>query len=138
MDKLRRSLYHSKLYEEQRDVIKGVRWLLLRNGEDIKTDAAKKQLEEALKMNEPLAKAYYLKEKITLVWGQLDKGAAKAWLYDWIREAIRSEVMQLVTRRTVLPSEFRTLALEEPELASLQCVSRPAVLWQRGSQGHSH
>ena len=96
VDKLRRSLYHSKLYEEQRDVIKGIRWLLLRNGEDIKTDAAKKQLEDALKINEPLAKAYYLKEKMTLVWGQLDKESARAWLYDWIREAIRSEVTQLV------------------------------------------
>ena len=58
--------------------------------------SAKKQLEEALKINEPLAKAYYLKEKITLVWGQLDKAAARAWLYDWIREAIRSEVTQLI------------------------------------------
>ena len=96
VDKLRRSLYHSKLYEEQRDVIKGIRWLLLRNGEDIKTDAAKKQLQEALEINEPLAKAYYLKEKITLVWGQLDKTAARAWLYDWIKEAIRSEVTQLI------------------------------------------
>ena len=96
VDQLRRSLYHSKVYEEQRDVIKGIRWLLLRNGEDIKTDAAKKQLEDALKINEPLAKAYYLKEKITLVWGQLDKAAARAWLYDWIREAIRSEVTQLI------------------------------------------
>ena len=96
VDKLRRSLYHSNLYEEQRDVIKGIRWLLLRNGEDIKTDAAKKQLEEALKINEPLAKAYYLKEKIALVWGQLDKAAARAWLYDWIKEAIRSEVTQLI------------------------------------------
>jgi transposase len=96
VDKLRRSLYHSKQYEEQRDVIKGIRWLLLRNGEDIKTDSAKKQLEEALKINEPLAKAYYLKEKITLVWGQLDKTAARAWLYSWIREAIRSNVIQLI------------------------------------------
>ena len=96
VDKLRRSLYHSKLYEEQRDVIKRIRWLLLKNGEDIKTDAAKKQLEDALKINEPLAKAYYLKEKITLVWGQLDKAAARAWLYDWIREAIRSEGIQRI------------------------------------------
>ena len=96
VDKLRRSLYHSKLYEKQRDVIKGIRWLLLRNGENIKTDAAKKQLREALEINEPLAKAYYLKEKITLVWGQLDKAAARAWLYDWIKEAIRSEVTQLI------------------------------------------
>ena len=96
VDKLRRSLYHSKLYEEQRDVIKGIRWLLLRNGEDIKTDAAKKQLQEALEINEPRAKAYYLKEKITLGCGQLDNAAARAWLYDWIREASRSELTQLI------------------------------------------
>ena len=96
VDKLRRSLYNNKVYAEQRNVIKGIRWLLLKNGEDIKTDTAKKQLEEALKINEPLAKAYYLKEKITLVWGQLDKEAARAWLYDWIREAIRSEVTQMI------------------------------------------
>ena len=95
VDKLRRSLYHSKLHEGQRDVIKGIRWLLLKNGGDIKTEAARKQLEEALKVNEPLAKAYYLKEKITLVWGQPDKHAARIWLYDWIREAIRSDVTQL-------------------------------------------
>ena len=96
VDKLRRSLYNNKVYAEQRNVIKGIRWLLRKNGEDIKTDTAKKQLEEALKINEPLAKAYYLKEKITLVWGQLDKEAARAWLYDWIREAIRSEVTQMI------------------------------------------
>ena len=96
VDKLRRSLYNNKVYAEQRNVIKGICWLLLKNGEDIKTDTAKKQLEEALKINEPLAKAYYLKEKITLVWGQLDKEAARAWLYDWIREAIRSEVTQMI------------------------------------------
>ena len=96
VDKLRRSLYNNKVYAEQRNVIKGICWLLLKNGEDIKTDTAKKQLEEALKINEPLAKAYYLKEKITLVWGQLDKEAAIAWLYDWIREAIRSEVTQMI------------------------------------------
>ena len=96
VDKLRRSLYNNKVYAEQRNVIKGICWLLLKNGEDIKTDTAKKQLEEALKINEPLAKAYYLKEKITLVWGQLDKETARAWLYDWIREAIRSEVTQMI------------------------------------------
>ena len=51
VDKLRRSLYHSKLHEGQRDVIKGIRWLLLKNCEDIKTEAARKKLEEGLKVN---------------------------------------------------------------------------------------
>jgi transposase len=90
VDKVRRSLYHDKLYEEKKDVIKGARWLLLKNSEDIKTEDAKKQLQEALSINEPLAKAYYLKEEIMLVWAQPDKKTARAWLYGWISRAIRS------------------------------------------------
>ena len=90
VDKVRRSLYHDKLYEGNRDVIKGVRWLLLKNADDIKGDDAKKQLQQALSLNEPLAKAYYLKEEITLVWAQIDKTDARAWLYGWISRAIRS------------------------------------------------
>ena len=90
MDKVRRSLYHDKLYEEKKDVIKGARWLLLKNSEDIKNEGAKKQLQEALSINEPLAKAYYLKEEIMLVWAQPDKKTARAWLYGWISRAIRS------------------------------------------------
>ena len=90
VDKVRRSLYHDKLYEEKKDVIKGARWLLLKNSEDIKTEDAKKQLQEALSINEPLAKAYYLKEEIMLVWAQTDKKTARAWLYGWISRAIRS------------------------------------------------
>ena len=90
VDKVRRSLYHDKLYEEKKDVIKGARWLLLKNSEDIKTENAKKQLQEALSINEPLAKAYYLKEEIMLVWTQPDKNTARAWLYGWISRAIRS------------------------------------------------
>ena len=96
VDKLRPSLFHSNLYEDQRDVSKGIRWMLLSNGEDFKTDAANKQLHEPLEFNEPRAKAFYLKEKITLGWGQLDNAAARAWLYDWIREASRSELTQLI------------------------------------------
>ena len=41
-------------------------------------------------INEPLAKAYYLKEEIMLVWAQTDKKTARAWLYGWISRAIRS------------------------------------------------
>ena len=90
VDKVRRSLYNDKLYEEKKDVIKGARWLLLKNSEDIKNENAKKQLQKALSINEPLAKAYYLKEEIMLVWAQADKKTARAWLYGWISRAIRS------------------------------------------------
>ena len=46
VDKLHRFHYHhSKLQKEQRDVIKGIRWLLLKNGEDIKTEATQEIVE---------------------------------------------------------------------------------------------
>lgn len=96
VDKVRRSLYNDKLYAEKKDVIKGTRWLLLKNAEDIKTEDAKKQLQEALAINEPLAKAYYLKEEITLVWAQPDKRTARTFLYGWISRAIRSENKHIV------------------------------------------
>lgn len=35
-------------------------------------------------------------EKTTLVWRKLDKDATRTWPYDWIGEAIRSEVKQLI------------------------------------------
>lgn len=40
VDKVRRSLYHNKLYAEKKEVIKGTRWLLLKNAKDIKTKRA--------------------------------------------------------------------------------------------------
>lgn len=96
VDKVRRSVYNDQRYSEQKNVIKRSRWLLLRNSEDIKSKGAKKQLQDALSINEPLAKAYYLKEEITLVWSQPDKQSARCWLYGWIQRAIRSEVQQII------------------------------------------
>src|SRR4051812_11278392 len=59
---LRRSLYH-RAEADQKKVLKGARWLLLKNPENLDTDRDEKTpLEEALALNKPLAVAYYLKE----------------------------------------------------------------------------
>jgi hypothetical protein len=55
------------VYREEKDlnkrkVMSGTRWLLLCNGKDILDDKFKSGLDNALSMNEPLMKAYYLKE----------------------------------------------------------------------------
>jgi transposase len=92
---LRRSLYH-RAEADQKKVLKGARWLLLKNPENLDTDKDEKQrLEEALALNKPLATAYYLKEDLRRFWEQPGKRFATAFLNDWLRKAEASGVRML-------------------------------------------
>jgi transposase len=82
---LRRELYRQLKDTMQQDALKGVRWLLLKRPENL--DSSRNEpdrLEQALKLNEPLAIAYYLKDELNEVWEQDDEQAAQALLMDWI------------------------------------------------------
>ena len=62
---LRREMWHEATTMLHKETLKGTRWLLLRNPENL--DAAKdepRRLQEALRINRPLAIAYYLKEDL--------------------------------------------------------------------------
>ncbi len=92
---LRRSLYH-RAEADQKKVLKGARWLLLKNPENLDADKDEKQrLEEALALNKPLATAYYLKEDLRRFWEQPGKRFATAFLNDWLRRAEASGVKML-------------------------------------------
>jgi transposase len=92
---LRRSLYHRAEADRKR-VLKGARWLLLKNPENLKTDKDEKvRLEEALALNKPLATAYYLKEDLRRLWEQPGKRFATAYLNDWLKKAEASGVKML-------------------------------------------
>src|SRR3954447_10782183 len=92
---LRRSLYH-RAEADQQKVIKGARWLLLKNPENLDTDKDEKsRLEEALALNKPLATAYYLKEDLRRFWEQPGKRFATAFLNDWLKKAEASGVRML-------------------------------------------
>ena len=92
---LRRSLYH-RAEADQKKVLKGARWLLLKNPENLDTDKdEKRRLEEALALNKPLAVAYYLKEDLRRFWEQPGKRFATAFLNDWLRKAEASGVRML-------------------------------------------
>jgi transposase len=85
---LRRKLYHEATDLMQKQVIKGTRWLLLKNPENLSQDRKEtERLEEALRLNQPLALAYYLKEDLRQFWQQSSKTAAAAFLEDWIARA---------------------------------------------------
>jgi len=80
-----RDLYRQLADTMQKDVLKGVRWLLLKRPENL--DASRREpqrLREALRLNEPLAIAYHLKEELNEIWEQDDQETAQALLMDWI------------------------------------------------------
>ena len=91
----RRSLYH-RATAEQKKVLKGSRWLLLKNPEGLDAERDEEgRLEEALSLNKPLAAAYYLKEDLRRFWEQPGERFAAAFLTDWVRRAEASGVGML-------------------------------------------
>jgi transposase len=93
---LRRAVYREATEVMHKDVLKGTRWLLLKNPEnlDAKKDE-KKRLKEALALNKPLATAYYMKEDLRRFWEQPGKRFATSFLDGWIRRAEASGVKML-------------------------------------------
>jgi len=82
---LRRDLHRQLTDTMQKDVLKGVRWLLLKRPENLDVSRREpERLEEALRLNEPLAIAYHLKEELNEIWEQEDEETAQALLTDWI------------------------------------------------------
>jgi transposase len=84
----RRELYREATERMDKEVLKGTRWLLLKNPENLDPKRNERErLEEALRMNQPLATVYYLKEDLRQIWEQPDKETATRVLEDWIRRA---------------------------------------------------
>lgn len=93
----RRELYHQLHREHDRKILKGTRWLLLKNPENLDADRdEQRRLQRALKMNEPLAIAYYLKEDLRQIWQQQDKRTARRVLNDWLARARASGIRMLL------------------------------------------
>ena len=79
-----------------KEVLKGTRWLLLKNPENLDAEKdEKRRLEEALALNKPLAVAYYLKEDLRRFWEQPGKRFATTFLDGWIRRAEASGIKML-------------------------------------------
>jgi transposase len=80
----------------QKKVLKGIRWILLKNPENLSTARNEAQrLEEALKDNKDLALGYYLKESLRQIWRQDTIEQATAHINQWIESAKASNVHQI-------------------------------------------
>ena len=100
LNTLRREMYRELKDVQQRDVLKGVRWLLVKNPENLQQTSRgdeRSRLAEALKLNEPLAQAYYLKDDLRQFWQQPSKAAAATFLDDWCRRAEATGIRVLRT-----------------------------------------
>ena len=96
LTQLRRQLYRQATNDLKKKVLKGTRWLLLKNPENL--DPVKGEpgrLRQALRLNESLATAYYLKEDLRQIWEQLGKFSARRKLMDWYHQALDSGIRVL-------------------------------------------
>lgn len=96
LTQLRRQLYRQATSDLKKKALKGTRWLLLKNPENL--DPVKGEpgrLRAALRLNESLATAYYLKEDLRQIWEQLGKFPAKMKLLDWYHQAMDSGIRVL-------------------------------------------
>jgi transposase len=95
LNALRRQLFH-ELTAQGQQLLKGTRWLLLKNPENLDPQKKERQrLERALRLNEPLAIAYYLKDDLRQIWMQENKFTARLILEDWLARARASGVRML-------------------------------------------
>lgn len=80
----------------RRAVIKGTRWLLLRNREHLTAPQDRARLRDVLAANRPLWVAYVLKDALKQLWRYRYRGAAlRAW-QQWYGWASRSRIRPLV------------------------------------------
>jgi transposase len=95
-NRLRRARGDHERTRTIRRVIKGARWLLLRNREHVTAPADRIRLRELLRANRPLFIVYVLKDDLKALWRYRYLGAARrAWAH-WLRRARASRIPALI------------------------------------------
>lgn len=77
-----------------RKIIKGSRWLLLRNRSNV-SPSDRVRLDDLLQANRKLMKVYVLKDDLKHLWDYRYTGAAERFWKDWYRRAIYSRIEPL-------------------------------------------
>jgi transposase len=81
IDEVRRQEY-AKAEEEEKEVLKGSKYLLLKNMENLKDDQ-KKQLDKILELNSNLSTLYVLKDHLKLIYYYSNRDKVKETLDQW-------------------------------------------------------
>ncbi|MDA3790453.1 MAG: ISL3 family transposase [Desulfobacula sp.] len=103
----RRDLYNHLADSDEQKLIKGTRWLLLKNPENLQDDKKEpERLKKALEINQPLSAVYYMKEEMRQIWNQPDKETGEKVIKNWINLANASNI-------PVLKKFAKTLSLHK-------------------------
>jgi transposase len=120
LTEVRRSLFRELTDIMDKKVLKGTRWLLLKNPENLdESKEEPQQLQEALRLNEPLMIAYYLKEDLRQFWSQPDKETAAKAIQCWIDKAMSTGIGPLMkTAQTIAGYRFGILSWYDHPISS--------------------
>lgn len=140
---LRRQLYHTADVMGK-EILKGSRYLLLKAPQNLKphADAGKDErarLQAALELNQPLATAYYMKERLRLLFDCGDQQRAERELKAWIEEAQASTIKILVdAARKLLAWKPFVLNWYKHRISTgkLEVMNRKIGLLQRAACGY--
>lgn len=75
-----------------RHLVKGSRWLLLRNRDNVTNPADQVRLSELLAANRPLLTVYIMKDELKALWDYRHVGYAERFWQQWYRRAMRSRI----------------------------------------------
>lgn len=120
LTQLRRELYRQATDDLHKKVLKGTRWLLLADPDNL--DPVKgepEKLKEALHLNQALATAYYLKESLRQLWSKKFRETARFSLIHWYHQAMASGVRMLQQfARMLLANQDKLLAWYDHRISS--------------------
>lgn len=140
---LRRQLYHEASTMEKA-VLKGCRWLLLKAPENLKMHKDLKKderarLQAALELNQPLALAYYMKERLRLLFQSTNETAAEKELESWIAEAASSgiKILKDAAKKLLAWKPFVLNWHKHPiSTGKLEATNRKIGMLQRNACGY--
>jgi transposase len=77
-------------------VVKGARWILLRNKRNVTKEQDRLKLKELLEANEKLGAVYVLKDDLKHLWDYKYPGAARRLWDQWYQRTVESGIQPLV------------------------------------------
>jgi transposase len=139
LSELRRTLYGKTEDADMKALLKGTRWLLLKNSENLNEEKGERQrLEKALQANRPLMVAYYLKEELHRIWEQTDRQKGEEVFERWLSAAEESSV-EMMKKFAQTLSKYRTGILnyyeERITTAALEGTNAKIRVMQRKAYG---
>ena len=140
LTQLRRQLHREARDKLHKDVLKGIRWLLLKNPDNLdETRDEAKRLQDALDLNASLATAYYLKEELREFWNQPNWCSAERFLNGWCARAQASSIRVLQSfAKTLLGHRTGLLAwyFDRISTGPLEAINNKIKLMQRRAYGY--